>query len=43
MQIKGNGKGSQEPKAQTAGAHIIPVSLAWGMPRSIATPLWTGC
>ena len=34
-QVK-KGKVAQEPKAQTDGAY--PVSLAWGMSRSIATP-----
>ena len=32
------GKGSHEPKAQTNNSELIPDSLAWGMPRSIATP-----
>ena len=34
-------------KAQTSQRHnlpeLIPVSLAWSIPRSIATPTWTGC
>ena len=29
---------SQRPK----GAELIPVSLAWSMPKSIVTPPWTG-
>ena len=43
MFLFSKGKDANEPKAHAKRPELIPVSLAWRMPSSIATPPWAEC